>query len=470
MIHAQVLDDGLRRTGALVSVKPEVLAKLRALVETGTDAQLHRINPVAFAKTHGLDRHETVSAFVGASKAGLFSFTWSLTCPLCGSYAHTHGTLGEVTTEFFCAICNSVSPASMDSLVEVAFAVHETVRPMKAKFEQPMEGEQWLGTYQNKSAKLDPEIIALIDRNKLWSDLVRGASEQTADVKLTQRRTRVAAITHNSRVTLDCPVGQQGATVEIDDEKVTLISYKTAPGISIRNKGSREAVLSVSVDIQPEDFKRAPVPTVFDGFLSGRDLLCNQAFRDLYGSETLSAGIAVHVENQSVLFTDLKGSTQLYDSIGDLRAFALVSEHFKILLAAVQDCGGAVVKTIGDAVMATFPETKDGVRAALRMASLLGKFNATSGLPPLSLKIGLHVGPCIVVSSNGRPDYFGQTVNIAARVQALAEGDELVLTDVALRASEVGKLLEPHAGRSQMSQAALKGVAEKVKVHTFQLG
>ena len=72
-----------------------------------------------------------------------------------------------------------------------------------------------------------------------------------------------------------------------------------------------------------------------------------------------------------------------------------------------------MVKTIGDAVMATFVNPDDGVRSALDMAATLRRFNVDSGLPPLSLKIGLHVGPCIVVSSNGRPDYFGQTVNLA---------------------------------------------------------
>src|SRR5207253_2895039 len=120
-----------------------------------------------------------------------------------------------------------------------------------------------------------------------------------------------------------------------------------------------------------------------------------------------------------------------------------VSEHFQILLKTIDRCGGAVVKTIGDAVMATFPKPAPGVRAAIDMASELSAFNRTSGLPPLALKIGVHQGPCIVVNSNDRLDYFGQTVNVAARVQNLAEGDELVVTDGVWNAPDVATMLAP---------------------------
>ena len=81
---------------------------------------------------------------------------------------------------------------------------------------------------------------------------------------------------------------------------------------------------------------------------------------------------------------------------------------------------GAVVKTIGDAVMATFPTPDRAVAAALRMRDAMRKLNEERGGEDLLLKIGIHEGPCIAVNLNERQDYFGQTVNIASRVQGLA--------------------------------------------------
>jgi class 3 adenylate cyclase len=81
---------------------------------------------------------------------------------------------------------------------------------------------------------------------------------------------------------------------------------------------------------------------------------------------------------------------------------------------------GAVVKTIGDAVMATFATPDRAIAAALRMRGAMRALNDKSGREDLLLKIGVHAGPCIAVSMNERQDYFGQTVNIASRVQNLA--------------------------------------------------
>lgn len=468
-IDMAALDDGLSRAAALVNVPAPVLGALRQFVVEGGDAELRRINPIAFARARGLDEGDVVNGFVAGAKAGVFQFTWALTCPMCGSYAHEADALGRLAGNFYCAMCDKESASALDSLVEVCFAAAATVRALPPLVELKLEGKDWLRVFQNPAAHLDPKVTAVVDRHLMWVGLLRTGETHTVDVALPARATRVAAITQGKRVTLRAPDGHRGAVVDVDNAAVSLVSYAKDKGVVVNNRG-HDAVCVVSVDVDgPVDFPVMPDAIAFDAMLTGRDLLCNQAFRDLFSAETLSAGIALHIEKQAVLFTDLKGSTQLYDSIGDVRAFSLVSEHFKILLASVQAHGGAVVKTIGDAVMATFVDPADGVRSALDMAATLRRFNADSGLPPLSLKIGLHVGACIVVSSNGRPDYFGQTVNIAARVQALAEGDELVLTDAARGAKGVEALLAEHKLTGVVDEAALKGVADKVRVHTFAL-
>jgi class 3 adenylate cyclase len=155
-------------------------------------------------------------------------------------------------------------------------------------------------------------------------------------------------------------------------------------------------------------------------FLTAKRLLSNQTFRDIYRTDTIEVDQRLKITSLTFLFTDLRGSTELYERVGDLAAFDLVKTHFSILNEIVSAEAGAVVKTIGDAVMATFPTPDRAVAAAMRMRDAMRKFNEDRSSEDLLLKIGIHEGPCIAVSLNERQDYFGQTVNIASRVQHLA--------------------------------------------------
>ena len=152
-------------------------------------------------------------------------------------------------------------------------------------------------------------------------------------------------------------------------------------------------------------------------FLTAKRLLTNQTFRDIYRTDTLDVDQGLKITSLTFLFTDLKGSTALYDRVGDLAAYDLVREHFRVLNEIVASEAGAVVKTIGDAVMATFPTPDRALAAALRMRESVRDIRDGD----LLIKIGIHEGPCLAVTLNDRLDYFGQTVNIAARVQGLAD-------------------------------------------------
>jgi len=95
----------------------------------------------------------------------------------------------------------------------------------------------------------------------------------------------------------------------------------------------------------------------------------------------------------------------------------------------VQEHSGAIVKSIGDAVMAVFSRPTDAVSAAPRILGGIEHYNAEDGDPSIILKIGAHRGPSIAVTLNENLDYFGQTVNVAARVQALADAEEICLSE-----------------------------------------
>jgi class 3 adenylate cyclase len=198
-------------------------------------------------------------------------------------------------------------------------------------------------------------------------------------------------------------------------------------------------------------------------FLSGAEVLSNQAFLDLFAEETIVAGEGLVVRHLALLFTDLQGSTALYERIGDLKAFDLVRLHFGHLREVITANSGALVKTIGDAVMASFVDPLDALRAALEMRARIGRFNRESGADLIAIKIGLHAGACLAVTLNNRLDYFGQTVNVAARVQGMAGPDEILVTDDVL--GRAGALAIVGDVATEASDIELKGVSGMIKVH-----
>jgi len=200
-------------------------------------------------------------------------------------------------------------------------------------------------------------------------------------------------------------------------------------------------------------------------FVTAKRMLTNQTFRDIYKADNLAMDQRLKITSLTFLFTDLKGSTALYERVGDLAAFDLVRAHFHALLEIIASEKGAVVKTIGDAVMATFIRPEHALAAGLRMRSAMGVLNAKRGTEDLVVKIGIHEGPCLAVMLNERQDYFGQTVNIAARVQGLSTSQAIHITGPVIDAPAVMAMLDRKAITPIQKQAALRGIADKIVVY-----
>jgi class 3 adenylate cyclase len=200
-------------------------------------------------------------------------------------------------------------------------------------------------------------------------------------------------------------------------------------------------------------------------FLTAKRMLSNQTFRDVFKADNLNVDQRLKITSLTFLFTDLKGSTALYERVGDLAAFDLVRAHFRALLEIIAAEKGAVVKTIGDAVMATFIRPEHAVMAGLRMRAAMDELNQQRGGNDLVVKIGIHEGPCLAVMLNERQDYFGQTVNIAARVQSLSTSQEIHVTAPVIDAPAVAVILEKEAIKPIQKHAALRGIADKMVVY-----
>lgn len=201
-------------------------------------------------------------------------------------------------------------------------------------------------------------------------------------------------------------------------------------------------------------------------FVSGLECLNNETFRDLFGEQVLSTQESLAVETATFLFTDIKGSTQMYSDLGDARSYDIVREHFKILFAAIARNNGIVVKTIGDAVMGSFLKPLDAFTAALEAHREFASRELNQA-GYLKIKMGIHSGSAIVVNLNNAVDYFGNSVNLAARVQGSVENHEVSFTRRVLDDSAVHAYLKSKRARLRHKAEHFKGINGPVDVYTL---
>lgn len=197
---------------------------------------------------------------------------------------------------------------------------------------------------------------------------------------------------------------------------------------------------------------------------TAHELLTVQRFRDWARDEPLPEGEYLEVSHTTIWFSDLTGSTALYARNGDPFAYQLVRKHFDLVFQAIRGAGGAVVKTMGDGVMGVFVSGEGALRAALAGHQALDEFNnerALVGDRRLALKIGIHAGPTIAVTLNDRLDYFGTTVNVAARISDLARGTETVFTETLLDKPGVQEIIAQHT--VEPFRANVRGLDQEFK-------
>lgn len=172
------------------------------------------------------------------------------------------------------------------------------------------------------------------------------------------------------------------------------------------------------------------------------------------------------IAERTVLFADLRGSTALYETLGNAEATSVVTHTVTSLARAVPACGGEVIKTLGDGLMAVFDTPADGFAAAQQMHEALELLvtrgrerGASAGLRNLRLQVGLARGE--VVEMGG--DCFGDAVNVAARLIDHAGDNETLVTVDVLN----GVPFELHSRFRSLDRLALRGRAEPVQVHVL---
>jgi class 3 adenylate cyclase len=450
---------------------PAVADAIVHLIEKGEDHWLNRINVLDFSRRTGLDEERVISGFLHASRLGLFDLTWNVLCPGCGGVLDAHSTLKSLRhDDYNCALCAAGYEASVDEMVEVAFTVSPRVRRIAAHDPNSLPiWEYFKQIFWSSGIDLNKDSFAALTDEVTLDALELPAGEKAVlSLQLPAQFIIVfEPVTHSAQF-----IDVQGEPTK-ERQQLSLIYNKVhAPtGTTVMRPGPLRLALDNQTDVRV-------LPSVFiaaDGlhhllgnrkpFLTAKRMLTNQTFRDVYKADNLNIDQRLKITSLTFLFTDLKGSTALYERVGDLAAFDLVRAHFHALLEIISSEKGAVVKTIGDAVMATFVRPEHALDAGLRMRAAMGELNAKRGTEDLIVKIGIHEGPCLAVMLNERQDYFGQTVNIAARVQSLSTSQEIHITGPIIDSPAVATILKREAIRPIQKEAALRGIADKIVVY-----
>ena len=452
------------------SADADAVGALQALVRDGHDRELCRINALDLAKKSGVDEDAIIAALLHAARLGLFEMSWNVLCPACGGVLDAGTSLKHVhQAEYGCALCAAGYEPTLDQMVEVTFTVNSRVRTLAAHDPNRLSPIEYCRQLFWSSGVDFPEPFAeLMDEITLEMVELRPGDKALVSIALPAEFVIVFDPATHSAQFIDVkgePTRERQSLTMVFNKSYTPTTTVTMrPGplrLSLENRTDVRVVPGVYLaNAKMHDLLGRRKP-----FLTAKRLLTNQTFRDIYRTDTLDIDQRLKITSLTFLFTDLKGSTELYDRVGDLVAFDLVKEHFRLLQEIIAEESGAVVKTIGDAVMATFATPDRAVAAALRMRDAMRTLNDRRKSEDLLLKIGIHEGPCLAVTLNDRQDYFGQTVNIASRVQALAVTRSILATGAVVDNPRATELLEAGGLRCTPRRLPLRGVADELAVY-----
>lgn len=465
MTETKALFDVLRQTA-----DADAVDAIECEVRDGSDRALCRINAIEFARKQNLDVERVIAAFLHASRIGLFDLSWNMLCPGCGGVLDAGTTLKTFDHDRYnCALCAAAYEPTLDEMVEVTFTVNPRTRRIAAHDPDSLPYIEYCRqVFWSSGIDLPDDLESHFDEFAVEVLELPAGQKALLSLQLPSEFIIVFdPVTHATQfidVKGEPTRERQSLTLVFNQVQAPTGTVEMRPGplrLSLENRTNRRVLPGVWVANQVmHDMIGHRKP-----FLTAKRLLTNQTFRDIYRTDTLDVDQRLKITSLTFLFTDLKGSTELYERVGDLVAYDLVRQHFSVLYRIVASEAGAVVKTIGDAVMATFPTPDRALAAALRMREAMQEINDQRGGEDLLLKIGIHEGPCLAVTFNDRQDYFGQTVNMAARVQGLAKSRSIFATRSIVTDNDALKILEKFGLRPVEQRAALRGITDDALVY-----
>ena len=406
--------------------KTRIAEQLIDFLQHGDDLAVSRIRAYELADQWQEPRRLVLEVCLRATRIGLLDFQWDLLCPLCRGSQQSSFSLKDIESSVHCGTCKIDFTANFDRYVELRFRPNAAVRRVDVP------------SFCIGSPQLTPHIVA-------QQLLPRGEKrELNIPLELGNYRLRTLELRGSQDVTVT-PEGETSAQVTLSDN-----GWNDVP-LRVRERFS----MSLNNETDVEQLLILERMEWSDQATTAAEVTSLQMFRDLFATEALRPGEQISVGTLTILFTDLRHSTQLYREIGDATAFGRVMGHFDVVRKSIAEHDGAIVKTIGDAVMGVFRSAADGLRAMLEVQEILGA--PPDGSMPLTLKAGLNTGPCIAVTLNDRLDYFGSTVNMAARLECLSSGSDVIISRSVYEDAKVQEVIESEGLSAEEFDMSLKG-------------
>jgi class 3 adenylate cyclase len=374
-------------------------------IRTADDQDIHRIQILERARAWKLPERDLLRVALHATRAGLLTLSWDTVCPHCRGVRDENETLSALTAHSHCEACQVTFTTDAQESVEVTFRVHPSIRDVPEQL--------------YCSAEPAKKNHIRVQRTVPPRHTIRVAP-QLATGRYTFWRNHAG-----------------GYYLDVHDDGAEHVRWEPRPVDAVIRTARRAEIELVNDNAEPELFTIEEAKWN-DHALRAGQLLSFHEFRDLFSDEYIGADVRLGVGEQTLLFTDVVGSTAFYALRGDPAAFIEIKRHFDEVFAIVANHRGAVVKTIGDAVMATFVDPVEGVRAAREIHEA---FHPARKDTPIRLRISMNTGPCIAVRLNANADFFGGTVNVAAKLQALAEGYQIAMSETTYRAPGVAEYL-----------------------------
>ncbi|MEM7180418.1 MAG: adenylate/guanylate cyclase domain-containing protein [Spirochaetota bacterium] len=368
--------------------------KILQYINTQADENMYRIRPIEVAKHIEYEQKEVIRFFIHACKESIFNISWDLVCPHCRGVRDEIKHLGEIPNFGSCDVCEIEFDADQINSLEITFHIHPSIRDVEKVF------------YCSAEPAKKPHILSQIS--------IPTRKTIQLSTKFPEGRYRFRIKGDKNYDFLDVQktsdAGELYLSNKVENQTHTV---KEQPLLVLKNTDTQDRTFIIEKD-EEDQYSLRP-----------KDLFLVQDFHDLFSEEAIATGMSLDVGIQTILFTDIVGSTRLYAEEGDGGAFQKVKEHFVTIYEYIQSNNGAVVKTIGDAAMAVFPTPLEALQAAIKLQENFSSANPTG----LRIRISLHTGPCLTVKLNSNIDYFGNTVNYAAKLQTTCDAGEISFSE-----------------------------------------
>ncbi len=417
---------------SLISHNDLLCNLIASFILKSTDIDLLKIRPYRLATIWNEKKKEVLEFFLKGTKEGFFDLNWDVLCPSCRGAKSSSNSLLNMKKQVHCSSCNINYEADFDKSVELTFTPNPTIRQIL--------GGIYCASGPGNTPHIHLQIRLQPNENKevvyrLLPGIYKIYSLQTKAI-------------------VDLKIDSSGENSEnISFDGIKFEQLHLTPG--------NKKFFFANLDQQGEIVVKLEHAIWLENIVTASEVTAMHEFRELFSSEVLRPGEEIGVKNLSILFTDLKGSTEFYNSRGDAFAYKAVSNHFQILIENITKYDGAIVKTIGDAIMAIFFLPVNAVLYAIQVQKEIKDLNKKEyGEDVLILKVGIHIGSVLAVNQNEKLDYFGKTVNLAARVEGKCKGGDIVITKLLYENEQVKELIKKENIQIEIFESNLKGFEE----------